>query len=167
MIGSTQIRQQYRASRKRQESAVKAGDSAIRELIPLFGEPRHERTRHVSGTDGGARGIRRGRVTIRTDFDPAREAAWALGQAIRAARLKKGVTQEELGLRTGMARPNIARIESGRHCPSVETLARIAGALRVSVRTLMRKPAAPMRDADDQMTDVEGWASALEREDRA
>jgi DNA-binding XRE family transcriptional regulator len=40
-------------------------------------------------------------------------------------------TQAELARRTGIHRPNIARVEAGRHTPSLETLARLAAAIGV------------------------------------
>lgn len=54
-----------------------------------------------------------------------------LGQRLRELRLAAGLTQAELARRTGIHRPNIARVEAGRHTPSLETLARIATAIGV------------------------------------
>lgn len=54
-----------------------------------------------------------------------------LGARIRALRLAAGLTQAELARRTGIHRPNIARVEAGRHTPSLETLARLASAIGV------------------------------------
>jgi DNA-binding XRE family transcriptional regulator len=54
-----------------------------------------------------------------------------LGQRLRALRLSAGLTQAELARRTGIHRPNIARVEAGRHTPSLETLARLAAAIGV------------------------------------
>jgi DNA-binding XRE family transcriptional regulator len=54
-----------------------------------------------------------------------------LGARIRALRLAAGLTQAELARRTGIHRPNIARVEAGRHTPSLETLARLATAIGV------------------------------------
>lgn len=55
----------------------------------------------------------------------AREIAW---QIIKY-RMDHGLTQEELAARVGTSREQIARIESGRHLPSVTTLQRVADAL--------------------------------------
>ncbi|MBK6575373.1 MAG: helix-turn-helix transcriptional regulator [Sandaracinaceae bacterium] len=55
-----------------------------------------------------------------------------LGARLRALRLEAGLTQAELARRTGIHRPNIARVEAGRHTPSLETLARLAQAIGVS-----------------------------------
>ncbi|MFO0694901.1 MAG: helix-turn-helix transcriptional regulator [Polyangiales bacterium] len=54
-----------------------------------------------------------------------------LGQRLRELRLEAGLTQAELARRTGIHRPNIARVEAGRHTPSLETLARLASAIGV------------------------------------
>lgn len=54
-----------------------------------------------------------------------------LGARVRELRLQAGLTQAELARRTGIHRPNIARVEAGRHTPSLETLARLAAAIGV------------------------------------
>lgn len=54
-----------------------------------------------------------------------------LGRRLRSLRLEAGLTQAELARRTGIHRPNIARVEAGRHTPSLETLARLASAIGV------------------------------------
>ncbi len=54
-----------------------------------------------------------------------------LGARLRELRLSAGLTQAELARRTGIHRPNIARVEAGRHTPSLETLARLATAIGV------------------------------------
>ena len=55
-----------------------------------------------------------------------------LGARLRALRVAAGLTQAELARRTGIHRPNIARVEAGRHTPSLETLSRLASAIGVS-----------------------------------
>lgn len=67
-----------------------------------------------------------------TDVDGVR-----LGQRLRALRLAAGLTQAELARRTGIHRPNIARVEAGRHTPSLETLARLAAAIGVSTTRVL------------------------------
>jgi len=54
-----------------------------------------------------------------------------LGARLRELRQAAGLTQAELARRTGIHRPNIARVEAGRHTPSLETLARLAAAIGV------------------------------------
>jgi DNA-binding XRE family transcriptional regulator len=60
-----------------------------------------------------------------------------LGQRLRALRLAAGLTQAELARRTGIHRPNIARVEAGRHTPSLETLARLAAAIGVKTERVI------------------------------
>ncbi|MBI5244270.1 MAG: helix-turn-helix transcriptional regulator [Elusimicrobia bacterium] len=55
---------------------------------------------------------------------------------IRALRKARGISSYELARRTGIARPNIARIENARTSPSLTTLEKIAKALGVPVAGL-------------------------------
>lgn len=63
-------------------------------------------------------------------------ASSELGQRIRAARKQAKLTQQELATRAGMHRPNLARIESGKHKPSAETLERLAAGLGIAPASL-------------------------------
>ena len=54
-----------------------------------------------------------------------------LGARLRELRMAAGLTQAELARRTGIHRPNIARVEAGRHTPSLDTLSRLATAIGV------------------------------------
>ncbi len=60
-----------------------------------------------------------------------------LGARIRELRLAANLTQAELARRTGIHRPNIARVEAGRHTPSLETLARLAAAIGVPTASVL------------------------------
>ena len=62
----------------------------------------------------------------------------AIGQAIRRWRRRRGLTQEQLAGRSGLSRPFIARVETGRQLPALPTLAKLAGALRVKIGVLLR-----------------------------
>ncbi len=53
------------------------------------------------------------------------------GNRIKEARMKRGLTQAELGKRCGIADSNIRKYESGKQNPKLETLQRIADALEV------------------------------------
>ena len=46
-------------------------------------------------------------------------------KTIRQARLRAGLTQEELALRAGMTQPALARIETGRVVPRFDTVTRL------------------------------------------
>ncbi|MBI3800559.1 MAG: helix-turn-helix transcriptional regulator [Deltaproteobacteria bacterium] len=61
-------------------------------------------------------------------------------QQVRRLRQQAGLTQETLAKRAGIARPNLARVESGRYRPSLETLERIARALGQPLSTLIVPP---------------------------
>ena len=61
----------------------------------------------------------------------------AVADRIRNARKAKGWRQKDLAEATGIARPNIARLESGRRMPKITTLHRIGQALGVSVEALL------------------------------
>jgi len=54
-----------------------------------------------------------------------------LGARLKQLRIEAGLTQAELARRTGIHRPNIARVEAGRHTPSLETLSKLATAIGV------------------------------------
>lgn len=70
-------------------------------------------------------------------------------QQVRRLRQQAGLTQEALAKRAGLARPNLARVESGRYRPSLETLERIASALGQPVSVLIAAPPAlPSRVGD-------------------
>ena len=60
-----------------------------------------------------------------------------VGATIRKLREAKGLTQEELAAAVGMMRSNISRIEAAKHRPTLETMERIAKALKVSVADLI------------------------------
>jgi DNA-binding XRE family transcriptional regulator len=60
-----------------------------------------------------------------------------IGQRITWLRKSRKITQGELAAKTGIQRANIARIESGRHSPSLETLERIADSLQTPVARLI------------------------------
>ncbi len=59
---------------------------------------------------------------------------------VRQLRQQAGLTQETLAKRAGIARPNLARVESGRSRPSLETLERIARALGQPISALVTPP---------------------------
>ena len=60
-----------------------------------------------------------------------------IGKKVRGIREKKGITQENLALEAGLNRAYIGYIERGERNPSTETLAKIAKALRTSLKDLL------------------------------
>lgn len=169
MSALARIRSDHRASVARQKAARRMGDRVVRLMPDFAGKAVPDTVLDDRGVDSPGRLVRRGRVIVRTGAEPDVATAWAVGQNVRAARLRAGMTQEELAERTGMARPNIARVESGRHATSTDTLRRIAEALGVAVAALLAVPA-PGLDEDDLTLVASGvgeWNATLDREDGA
>ena len=54
-----------------------------------------------------------------------------IGEKLYAIRLEKGLTQQELVMRSGVPQPNLSNIEKGRQDITVSTLLRLCDALRV------------------------------------
>lgn len=74
------------------------------------------------------------------ETDPEFKKVWEEMRPIREfqhalirARLEAGLTQEELGKLMGMEQSAIARIERGSHLPNLETILRLAEALKIEV----------------------------------
>jgi len=62
-----------------------------------------------------------------------------LGSVLREARAERRVSQEELGLRTGVHRNYIGGIERGERNPSVTTIATLAAALDLKLSELFAR----------------------------
>ena len=75
----------------------------------------------------------KGRIPESLEEDVARR----IGRRVRELREAKDLTTYELAQRSGIHRPNISRIESGRHMPNLDTLMRLAQALGTSVADLV------------------------------
>ena len=65
------------------------------------------------------------------------QAHAALGRAIRAQREDRGISQEELGFRSGLHRTYVGGIERGERNPSFTNILRVAEALGVSASELL------------------------------
>ena len=63
----------------------------------------------------------------------------ALGEAIRLARHKQGISQEKLALMAGIDRSYIGRVERGDNNVAILTLLKIAHALNVGLKDLMKE----------------------------
>ncbi len=111
---------------------------------------------------------RRGKIRVQLKETKGGALAWSIGQKIKAAREKKHLTQEALAELTGIARANIARLETGRHAPRLETLSCVAGALGLVTADLLKQPESkPDREDSDWLNaGMDDWGGALEREDR-
>ena len=74
---------------------------------------------------------------VQSRVEPPSVRAGRIGARVRNFRTSQGMTSTQLAARSGMQRPNLSRLESGKHVPSLETLERIAEALDVPVARLV------------------------------
>ena len=71
-----------------------------------------------------------------------------IGSAVRAARLRIGLTQEELADRIGRHADTISLVERSRTLPTIDLLLEISWALDVSIKELL-----PSQEVDADLTD--------------
>lgn len=62
--------------------------------------------------------------------------AYYVGEAIKQARLKQHLTQEELGERVGVKRSQICKLENGKSSITLSTMSRVFKALGIETATL-------------------------------
>ena len=62
-----------------------------------------------------------------------------MGQELRKARQRAGLTQEQLSFRAGLSRPYISELERDLKSPTVDTLFLICDALQVSAADIVRR----------------------------
>ena len=55
-----------------------------------------------------------------------------LGQNIKRIRLESGISQREMGKKYNISRTYLCKLESGKHCPTIETLRLLAKAYGVT-----------------------------------
>ena len=69
--------------------------------------------------------------------------------------------------RCDIARPNVVRLERGRHLPTLSTLRRVSSALEVDLPDLLTAPVEEYEEEDRILaeTDLETWALQLDEED--
>lgn len=70
-------------------------------------------------------------------MEEKQRVAQAVGEEIKKARLKAGMSQEELSDKAGFYRTYAGHVEVGRYTPSVYTLYKIAKALKVKASSLL------------------------------
>ena len=56
-----------------------------------------------------------------------------IGITIRSFRLQRGMSQGDIEKRTGLLRCYLSRVENGHTIPSLDTLAKIAGAMEIAL----------------------------------
>lgn len=63
-----------------------------------------------------------------------------VGWNLRALRIEKGISQDDLALQAGIERAYVGYLERGKKNPTVETLAKISSALGCHVSELFHEP---------------------------
>lgn len=158
--------------RLRRESAHTRARSekAIAALAHTFNPETLQRLTTLFASDVVAPVIERhGKRRIIARQSPKDALAWAIGQRVRAARERKDWRQEDLARESGLARANVARLETGRVVPKLPTLERVARALGLRADDLLRAPA-PAHGPEERFLTESGlgeWADQLEAEDNA
>jgi transcriptional regulator with XRE-family HTH domain len=61
-----------------------------------------------------------------------------IGKRIKLERDRRGLSQHELAAKAAISRGYLARLETGRHDPTVGVVERLARALRVKVADLLK-----------------------------
>ncbi|WP_304518131.1 helix-turn-helix domain-containing protein [Cecembia rubra] len=59
------------------------------------------------------------------------------GIRLKTLRKEKGLSQEELALKSGLNRPYISAIEKGKRNVSLEVMEKLAGAMDIEIRELI------------------------------
>lgn len=72
----------------------------------------------------------------------------SLGEALRAARKKKGMSQKEIGKSVGIDQPSISTIERGESSVRVDTLFRLLAALDMELVIQPRQKSLNQREGD-------------------
>ena len=62
-----------------------------------------------------------------------------IGEELRKARLKAGMTQEKLGFKADLDRTYISQLENDRKSPTVEVLFRLCDAMSISASRLIAR----------------------------
>ena len=75
-----------------------------------------------------------------------------IGRTVRELRTARGLNVSQLAESAGMKRPNVSRLEHGRHLPSLETLERLADALDMPVARLLARPGFTAEHAESAET---------------
>jgi transcriptional regulator with XRE-family HTH domain len=157
------------ALHSKEKELVAASQRAIQMLDAAFNVDTLEgMVRLLQVVSAGHVVLRKGRRVIQKRARPHDVLAWAIGQRIKAARERKGWLQENLADESGIARANIARLESGRHAAHLSTLRRVAAALDLKVDSLLKAPEPVSAQEGRHLTEagIDEWAEQLDKEDK-
>ncbi len=69
--------------------------------------------------------------------DQNREIGKRIGKRVKAFRKQRGLTQEQLAKMAKVKRPNISRLEAGKHAPGILFIQRLADCLQVKISELI------------------------------
>lgn len=97
-----------------------------------------------------------------------------IGTTIRSYRLQKGLSQGDIEKRTGLLRCYLSRVENGHTVPSLDTLAKIAGALELPLAQLfaedtLSRQLQAQKLSDDELrflTQIRRYSTNLNDSDR-
>jgi transcriptional regulator with XRE-family HTH domain len=78
-----------------------------------------------------------------------------IGITIRGYRLSKGLSQGDIEKRTGLLRCYLSRVENGHTVPSLDTLAKIAGALELPLAQLFAEDTLGRQFQSQKLSDDE------------
>ena len=91
--------------------------------------------------------VSRKKVQNRAQFQPTLGPKWAFGKALREARDKKNLSQEELAEAAGIDRSFVSLVERGIQSPNIVALLKIAEVLGVPAAVLIAETESKMRSA--------------------
>jgi transcriptional regulator with XRE-family HTH domain len=101
--------------------------------------------------------------TVKAEYE-ALEAEFSIASQVIAIRATTGLTQREFAERVGMKQSQLARIESGKQIPKLETLAKLAAAagyrVEVNFIAIAGKEAPEIKPLRINLSDIEGETSA-------
>ncbi len=69
--------------------------------------------------------------------DQNTEIGKRIGNRVRALRKQRGLTQDQLAKMASVKRPNISRLEAGKHVPGIILIQRLADSLQVRISDLI------------------------------
>ncbi len=69
--------------------------------------------------------------------DQNTEIGKRIGNRVRALRKQRGLTQDQLAKMANVKRPNISRLEAGKHVPGIILIQRLADCLQVRISDLI------------------------------
>lgn len=155
--------------RRKSENLCAQSQKTIATLAHSFNPETLQRLETLFASDVVAPVIeRRGDRYIITRKGTKDVLAWAIAQRLRAARERLDWRQEDLARESGIARANIARLESGRVVPKLPTLERVARALGLRVDDLLKLPGSSPGQDERFLTEtgVAEWGERLAVEDQ-